>query len=311
MGNPNQIINGQQAVSGFVADMGRLPINLQELLEQSQCSDHVSSTQLICTTNGFIWSSNPTWGSIGIGACSTGANDTQVNCYLTSGAIWTSLQGNLSAGWHGPYLTVSGNPNNDDAFTDGWGRTSTDGNYGWNFFDGTDLILPASLIIQSLGKDQATDTSMPSVNPESYDDDYPVNINTTPLGTTYLNAYYPNPVVRQLDWQIDVSNGINVSFVKTTKALPVVSFCSNTYETTKAACVAALATWYGACNAAGYYNAGSCASSASWSYCSDGVSQTPSACTTASGTWSYCSDGVSQTLSACTIAGKIWSSCSD
>ncbi len=39
LGNPRQIINGQQAVHGFVADMGRLPDNIHDLLEREYCSD--------------------------------------------------------------------------------------------------------------------------------------------------------------------------------------------------------------------------------------------------------------------------------
>ena len=35
LGNPRQIINGQQAVSGFVADMGRLPISVRRDINSS------------------------------------------------------------------------------------------------------------------------------------------------------------------------------------------------------------------------------------------------------------------------------------
>lgn len=295
LGNPRQIINGQQAVSGFVADMGRLPHTLRELIEDYDCD----------------------------GPSADGNGDT--NFTNDGGCPWildSTYNSGLGSGWRGPYLTISGNPANNDALTDGWGRTSTDSNYGWDFFDWNTYppISPSSytsnLIIQSLGKDQSADTALPTT--ENYDNDYPVNI--YPLGSTSCSPAspcFPNPTVRQQDWQVDISNGISVSFINSTRVLPVKSFCTDTSKTTKASCVTP-AAWYGNCNTAGYYNADSCATAAipgTWGYCSDGVSTTTTACNNASGIWGYCSDGVSATPAACTTAKGIWATkgfaCSD
>ena len=325
LGNPKQLINGQQVVSGFVADMGRLPFNLRELL--TQCSDGISITQANCATNGFAWQPSLTT----IGSCATGAGiiyNTQADCSLAGGTSWLAF---ISAGWRGPYLSLSGSPSSSDALTDGWGRTSTDSNYGWKLLDWNTLLPPlantSNLIIQSLGKDQALDQVLPAVNPavENYDNDYPANI--------YLSAggvVYPNPAIRLQDWKVDVSNGISVSFIKSTRALPNISFCDDTSKTIKTACVAP-ATWYGGCSKASYYNTASCtAASGLWTSCSDGSSPKATCLSTIGNiwygngfgcsdqskttqilcvgpaTWNSCSDGTSTTLALCLANSEIW-----
>lgn len=278
LGNPRQIINGQQAVSGFVADMGRLPVSLRELTQRSGDCDNdlgdVNQTECAAvagTWDSTAWNSNPV-----VRVDSTG----------------------LRYGWNGPYLSISGNPADVDAITDGWGRTSTDWNYGWYFLDWNTLNPPTfatrNLIIQSLGKDQQTDTSLPAGS-TSYDTDYPVNLYTAGPG-----VFYPEPVVRQQDWLVDISNGISVNFIKTSRALPI-SSCSDPSKLTKATCVAP-ATWSGLCDKAGFYNADSCtAATGNWGYCSDGVHTTQATCASPS-IWAYCSDGVSTTQALCTAS---------
>ncbi|MBE0434361.1 MAG: type II secretion system protein [Methylomicrobium sp.] len=147
LGNPRLIINGQQAISGFVADMGRLPTCLRELVDNYNCDTGLA---------------NPIWANAG-------------------------EPSNLSVGWRGPYLNISGNPDKDDAFTDGWGNTSDDGNYGWQY-----VLNEPNLSITSLGKNQK------------------------PGGDDYYDADYPNPasqpIVRGNDWLVNISGGISVSF---------------------------------------------------------------------------------------------------
>ena len=61
MGDPKVLINGQEAVSGFLADMGRLPENLRELLQTGSCSDTTITRPLSCTEpKTWTWSSTQT-----------------------------------------------------------------------------------------------------------------------------------------------------------------------------------------------------------------------------------------------------------
>ncbi len=141
IGNPNRYLNGQPDIHGFVADMGRLPDNIKELLAQgSQPSYTVSS----------------------------------------------DASGSLGYGWRGPYLTVTENPDESEAYTDGWGRESTDNNYGWNY----EVDASGGLTIQSYGKNQSS-------GGDDYDADYPAN----------------QPVIRRNDWQVDLSEGISAGFM--------------------------------------------------------------------------------------------------
>jgi prepilin-type N-terminal cleavage/methylation domain-containing protein len=160
LGNPRQIINGQQAVSGFVADMGRLPNSLRELIEDYDCD----------------------------GPSVDGNGDTNFNndkCPWSPDSIYNS---GLSSGWHGPYLNITGNPTDYDAFTDAWGNLSDDNNYGWNFVN----AFP-TLTLQSKGKNQtlgSTDTG--------YDEDFPK----------------AQPSITREDWLVDISGGITINLLK-------------------------------------------------------------------------------------------------
>ncbi|WP_036297355.1 prepilin-type N-terminal cleavage/methylation domain-containing protein [Methylobacter marinus] len=261
LGNPRQIINGQQAVSGFVADMGRLPKNLHELLEQHFCSDRTYSTQTTCEAADKLWKTQPSW-----------------QPHAASG-LWS--------GWRGPYLNISGSALAEDAFVDGWGNEAaakTDQNYGWWFFDLFDLtsneLDRGNMIIQSFGKNQEKDNSIPTT--VDYEDDYPSNHNLS--GT----VYYPNPVVHQQDWRANISGGINVNFIKSTEKLPPISLCSDPTKSTKSACELVGGIWHGGCDQAGYYNKDSCTGAPS------------------SGNWFSCSDGTNMPRSTCELAGNIW-----
>ncbi|MCX7103569.1 MAG: hypothetical protein NTX38_19305, partial [Methylobacter sp.] len=321
LGNPKRIINGQQAVSGFVADMGRLPNSLRELVQRSgDCSDNagdVSETECLNLATPGTWTANA-W------------NNNSVSKVDSS----TKLQ----YGWNGPYLNISGSPADNDALTDGWGRLaqgyctniiytdetacttngavwiapSDDHNFGW-YYDA--LTNASNLIFFSYGKDQIYTN-----NGTDYDADYP--------------AFASQPAVKSQDWLLDVSNGISVSFIKSTRALPNISFCTDTSKTTKANCLAP-ATWYGGCSKASFYNVASCTTaSGTWSPCSDGsasikttclstvgnvwygngfgcsvqsnINATQASCTSNSNTWYSCSDNTKTTLTACLAASETW-----
>lgn len=146
LGNPRQIINGQQAVSGFVADMGRLPDNLRELLQSGSCSDSVQKRPLTCVAPAtWTWTNNVTYS----GKCSDGTSTTKDECQA-NGHGW------LNVGWNGPYLQVLGNPDDSDILTDGWGN-----NYDWKM-TGTNLV------IESFGKNGSDD---PNNSCSNYDED--------------------------------------------------------------------------------------------------------------------------------------------
>lgn len=160
VGDPNQIINGQPNIEGFVKDVGRLPFALQELLIEGFCSDTQYFSGTDCTANGATW---------------------------TDGY-----------GWKGPYISSPQSADNNSALSDGWGNTSA-GNYGWNVNYYSDSACTATtttitgarcMTIQSLGKDQTLgvstdptyDIDYPSVQPAIRQEDWMIDINgITPI----------------------------------------------------------------------------------------------------------------------------------
>jgi prepilin-type N-terminal cleavage/methylation domain-containing protein len=268
LGNPRQIINGQQAVSGFVADMGRLPGNIKELIQlSSYCSDATKLTKADCeNTLDAVWFGRKSYGFCNLNF----PNETQ--CLANSGS-WTHL---FYGGWNGPYLNISGNPADSDAFTDGWGRLgqgycsniiytnqttceantavwtplASDNNYGWYY-----AISTNDLLIQSYGKDHV------SGGPD-YDADYP--------------APASQPEVKSQDWLVDISGGISVNFTKQFEANKFCGF-SGPMSATQPACENAGGIWDGtACT----FGQDSCKSvGGRWNSCFF----TPSACSAAGG----------------------------
>ncbi len=124
VGESHQSLNGAPYMSGYVADMGRLPQNIQEL---------------------FIQDTQPDWTEIGLYIAGAGYNST------------------LSGGWRGPYLYTAGSreyrdgwSNNDFASrVDGGAIDDDETNFGWLFT----LTGATDLAIQSLGADNRVDGS--------------------------------------------------------------------------------------------------------------------------------------------------------
>ncbi|AGA89485.1 prepilin-type N-terminal cleavage/methylation domain-containing protein [Thioflavicoccus mobilis 8321] len=134
IGDTSRTLNGQPEIRGFVADMGRLPANLQELIEREFCSNPVLG-QAACT-GAETWTSMPAY-----------AHD------ATAG-LW--------AGWNGPYLNAS--PESDyPRFRDGWGNDNGSNDFGWVFNDSGGA---GPLLVQSTGMDGTAGGS-------DYDADYP------------------------------------------------------------------------------------------------------------------------------------------
>lgn len=328
LGNPRQIINGQQAVSGFVADMGRLPDNLRELLQMGFCVTSGAATpplpaQIVpaarnpnaCTgTNEWRWANN---------SCTDGVSSFSA---CTGGHLWLARQSDptlnsgLNSGWNGPYLSVSGSPFDRDALTDGWGRlaqgycnrinhtdqsscetngfiwASIDNNYGW-YFDSWSFP-NSQLIIQSYGKDHLFTGS-------DYDADYPASAS--------------QPTVKIQDWQVDISGGISVNFAKRFGANAHCGFidADKANFTTKQKCENAGGNWSG--SACTVVDETSCKSvGGKWQSCFF----SPSACTNTGGTAKIdcqftqkacdAAGGSSQYISqpTCETAGLYWNTVS-
>jgi len=283
IGRPDVLINGQPDISGFVADVGRLPNNLHELLEDEFCSQRwklVSGVKVYYETSG---------------ACTT------------DGGTWNSI-----TGWKGPYLTVKNDPLHDDAFNDGWanqdstlnqycsdplildetlctdaGKTWHEGaagqNYGWSF-----TKTATEISLQSLGKDQAGGGS-------DYDADYPGN----------------QTAVRQNDWKIDLNE-----FPLRILASSVSGSCAVT-ATDPATCSSIGGSWVtGTCSGETISTSDECVLlGGTWdsvnSICPSGYSiSTSAACSLVGGSWAAgdtCSSPIDPTTKlACLSAGGDW-----
>lgn len=139
IGNSSQTLNGEPVLTGFVADMGRLPESLSELVEPLDAAR--------------LW------------------NETSLP---NSGGFEVTFHG----GWRGPYLDAMPESSSGiRAFRDGWGNqaeTDDSENYGWIYRDGNGGTgaPEAKVFVQSLGADFAADDPLiPSADP--YMRDYP------------------------------------------------------------------------------------------------------------------------------------------
>jgi prepilin-type N-terminal cleavage/methylation domain-containing protein len=258
LGNPRQIINGQQAVSGFVADMGRLPNNLRELVDQNYCTadrtiDETTSANAVADCNSLAadaWKTQPSW--------------------------QTDADTGLGFGWRGPYLNISGSVVDKDAFVDGWGRMAQgycsniihmneaacvnpagwtppikDNNYGWYY-----AISTNDLRVKSYGKNHISGGS-------DYDADYP--------------APASQPEVKSQDWLVDISGGININLLKKYGTDSYCGFLSTSTYTNERDCLNAGGAWSGSCS----LTVSSCKSvGGRWQSCFF----SPSACASAGGT---------------------------
>lgn len=198
IGQPDVLINGQPDISGFVADMGRLPRNIQELLVQNYCMPDYTISDNTIDGRPVAYTTNKDW-CIGTYTAATVK-------WVEQTAWVAQTATSLEYGWKGPYLTIQKPDFELDAFSDGWGNiatANTDHNYGWKFVhkDSSNSVIATintnlasigdatTLDIQSLGKNQASGGS-------GYNEDYPVS----------------QPSLDNLDWLIDISSGLNVEF---------------------------------------------------------------------------------------------------
>lgn len=141
IGDTSRTVNGGPEVRGYVADMGRLPENLQALVYRQYCKNHPDITTNAsdeCTDAGGTWVSQPTY-----------VQD------LTTG-IWS--------GWNGPYLPLGFG--SSGRYLDGWGRNDDSNNFGWIY--NADSPGTGDLTIRSRGRDGVAGGEEP------YDSDYPL-----------------------------------------------------------------------------------------------------------------------------------------
>ncbi|MDO9282577.1 MAG: prepilin-type N-terminal cleavage/methylation domain-containing protein [Methylotenera sp.] len=101
IGDANRTLNGEMAISGFVADMGRLPNNIEELIEPT----------------GMLWAAIDISGVSGVvGQLYGGWHGPYLDVMPSSGASAVR------------------------AFRDGWGNDDGTSNFGWNFVSGVNAL---------------------------------------------------------------------------------------------------------------------------------------------------------------------------
>jgi prepilin-type N-terminal cleavage/methylation domain-containing protein len=327
LGDPRKTVNGQAVVSGFVADMGRLPNNIHELLGQGYCNnDQTKTTEAAC---GASWVYLPSYNTF---YCTVPGNYTSADC-TTAGGHWYTYPGNLGVGWRGPYLQTSQNPNHTDAFTDGWGREGVDDpltltfderqSYGWDYFDLSALTGVSedhgNLIVQSFGANRKWDNAIPAA--ENYDNDFPPN-------QFVFNATrsYPDPLVKMGEWHVNISQGVTATFSKTA-FMPPLNRCSLPGYQNRSACEQAGGIWLWGCgkddnnNTDNNYNSkNACLSDSnySWRSCSNSSYVNKADCEANNALWfgngRGCPDINSTTKAAITTkaeCGASWKSCSN
>ncbi len=207
-----QTINGVPVVTGFVADMGRLPYCLEELLDGT-CP---ANTKWLTDIAGSV-----------IGNCITSGTSSQItysNCTsptpagkwspqpLSPQPILTTSTISLNTGWNGPYIQTSNDPTTNYAFSDGWGDSTINppastapinftnngtnysitkgnaNNYGWVYQPD---LTSGQLILQSFGSDGAVGTS---TNTDSFQNDYPSQ-SAQPVINAQNTPYIINPSI--------------------------------------------------------------------------------------------------------------------
>jgi prepilin-type N-terminal cleavage/methylation domain-containing protein len=177
IGDTSASLNGQPIISGFIADTGKLPESIRQLITPEEyCTDFSIAIEADCTAAGESW------------------RETVDN-------------------WKGPYLTATGyTVDNTPVFVDSWGNTCGQAeNYGWNFSTDSNGIKLQSLGLGNLfDSDSSVSTTAEcksvSSNTNSYENEYPLKFNdyfipktlyegkavtiSVPINTTYASDDY-------------------------------------------------------------------------------------------------------------------------
>jgi len=179
IGDTSRTLNGEPMLSGYVADMGRLPSNIAELLVQ---------------VDGVLGVSQSAWAEYDIDDVSVGVSV-------------VGLTGKLYAGWRGPYLF--GTPEaSGTAFRDGWGTEASPTlveNYDWNVIlaDATGTVVSTgvsatTIAVQSYGTDRLPGGT-------EYAEDYPLSGNLVESNQWQLGV---SNVVFNLNFSLGASSTI-------------------------------------------------------------------------------------------------------
>jgi len=297
IGRPDVLINGQPDISGFVADMGRLPRNIQELLVQNYCMpDYTFSENNPALPTG-TYATHKLWceGIYPAATVKWVEQTTWVDPTSTS----------LGYGWRGPYISSQKPDYKANAFNDGWGTTATDHNYGWNIVHrnsagnnittintvSDDIAEATQLVIQSYGKDGVA-------NGSDYDEDYPML----------------QPTININDWLVDIGTGLNVS-LKLPKKSGLCHFLSNQSPvgaTTAKDCSNDIspAAW-GICKITTHTTKAACeTNNLFWEneleWCVDVSQQDSTSCATANEKWGVCVNTATTDLASCNGVNDVW-----
>jgi prepilin-type N-terminal cleavage/methylation domain-containing protein len=134
VGDPTRTVNGGPEISGFVADMGRLPGCVAELLQLG--------TEKTLATDPRTFES----------PCDNTVTLTEWHIDADTG---------IASGWRGPYIQVLPERNGARRFRDGYENDDNSENFGWNYSDADSVVR-----VQSAGMNGTFDGSV-------YIDDYP------------------------------------------------------------------------------------------------------------------------------------------
>jgi len=138
IGDTSRTLNGEPMLSGYVADMGRLPRNLTELMVKDYDDDNDPLTPEF---------SQPAWAELPLYDAIAGYTPP------------TGVPEKIGAGWRGPYLYTGGS----QYFKDGWNDAeTTDLNFDWAV-----TLAGSAITVQSLGLDNLAGGT-------EYNADYPV-----------------------------------------------------------------------------------------------------------------------------------------
>jgi len=168
VGDPTRTVNGGPEISGFVADMGRLPLCVAELLTAGDSSDAAATP--------------PTFES----PCDASEEIPAWNIDTSTG---------LGVGWRGPYIQViperdkDGDGEPDIRFRDGYGNTDSSTaidaqNSGWIYDDASIAIGQIGLV--SDGFDLTSSTDDMKVNPLIFSADWQIQL-SDPLSINFVN----------------------------------------------------------------------------------------------------------------------------
>ncbi len=176
IGHAIQSSPGVIAVDGFVADMGRLPVSIEELTSKILDCDNDTVDEADADSNGVA--------------------DICQWQYDTTSELWH--------GWNGPYLSTLADSDNELSFRDGWHNRGSAPDFGW-YFNATDSNADSKkdqIALQSLAKDGIVNPAAPADYSalSYYEQDYPPTTSPTVTPTDE-----PNPIIISADHEVNIN----------------------------------------------------------------------------------------------------------